>query len=75
MAPLLTLGLIERELRKRGLDAPRHAVQYVLRTRRIEPISKAGTAYIYPDGTVERVESELKRIERDRSPILARGAV
>jgi hypothetical protein len=50
----------------RRLGVPLHRVEYVIRSRRIEPTGKAGNAYVYSDADVDRIASELRRIERDR---------
>lgn len=50
----------------RRYGVPIHRVEYVIRTRCIEPAGIAGNARIYSDSDVERIASELKRIERDR---------
>jgi DNA-binding transcriptional MerR regulator len=48
------------------LGVPVHRIRYVIESRRIEPTGRAGNARIFTDSDVERIASELKRIERER---------
>ena len=50
----------------RRLGVPIHRVEYVLRTRDIAPLAMAGNARIYAESDVDRVASELHRIDADR---------
>lgn len=43
-----------------------HQVEYVIRTRGIEPIGRAGSAYVYSEADAERIGSELRRIRAER---------
>ena len=47
-------------------EAPRHRVEYVIRSRGISPISRAGNARIFSEAAVELIGSELRRIDNDR---------
>jgi len=44
------------------LGVQRHRVEYVLDSRGIEPIGRAGIARVYSEDIVDRVASELTRI-------------
>jgi DNA-binding transcriptional MerR regulator len=59
MAP--TVGEIARRLR-----VPVHAIEYIIRTRGIEPVSRAGNARVFTEADISHIASELKRIEADR---------
>jgi hypothetical protein len=56
-----TLGEIARRLKQ-----PIHRVEYVIRSRRIQPAGVAGNARIFSEPDVQRIANELKRIDRDR---------
>jgi DNA-binding transcriptional MerR regulator len=53
----------------RRLNVPIHRIEYVIRARRICAAGKAGNAYIYSDADVDRIASELRRLERDRAEV------
>jgi len=59
--PVQTVGSIAEQL-----GVPVHRIRYVIESRRIEPSGRAGNARIFTDADVERIASELRRIERDR---------
>lgn len=61
MPNLPTLGAIARRAGK-----PNHAVEYVIRSRGIEPIGRAGNCRVFSEAAVEHILSELRRIESDR---------
>lgn len=51
-----------------SLGASVSQVQYILRTRRhIQPLGKAGAAYIYPERAEAQIRYELNRIEARRA--------
>ena len=56
-----TVGEIARRLRK-----PVHRIEYVIRSRAIRPSSLAGNARVFSEADVERIASELRRIDADR---------
>jgi hypothetical protein len=58
---LPTVGAIARRY-----GAQTHQVEHILKTRDIQPIGKAGSAYVYSDSDVEYIGAELRRIQRDR---------
>lgn len=58
---LPTVGEIARRL-----SAPLHKVEYVLRSREVQPAGRAGNALVYSDADVAFVASELRRIEEER---------
>jgi hypothetical protein len=50
----------------RRLQEPLHRVEYVIRARGIQPIGTAGNARVFTETAVERIQSELKRIDAER---------
>ena len=59
--PFPTVGEIARRT-----GQPVHRVEYVIRTRNIKPRGLAGNARVFDDADVERIASELRRIEREK---------
>jgi len=47
-------------------NVPVHRVEYVIRTRGIQPIAWAGNARIFSDADVAYIASELRRIDEER---------
>jgi len=60
-AAALTIGAIAREL-----GEPIHRVQYVIRTRGIDPEVMAGNIRVFADDVVERVADILQEIDRQK---------
>ena len=60
--PLPTVGVIAERCR-----ASVHQVEYVIRSRNIEPAGTAGNARVFTEADVQHIASELKRIESDRN--------
>ena len=58
---LPTIGVIAQKL-----GEPLHRVEYVIKSRGIKPVGFAGNARIFSDAAVDRISSELQRIDRDR---------
>jgi hypothetical protein len=58
---LPTVGEIARQTGK-----PVHCVEYIVRTRGIKPIGRAGHAKIYAESDVAFIASELRRIDQER---------
>jgi len=56
-----TIGVIARRTGK-----PVHCVDYVIKTRNIKPIGRAGNANIYSEADVAHIASELCRIDEER---------
>ena len=50
-----------------------HQVEYVIRTRRLQPVGKGGNAHIYSDADMEFIGAELKRIAQDKEGLRGRG--
>lgn len=50
----------------RRLQAPLHRVEYVIRSRGILPIARAGNARLFTEENVSQIRSELERIDADR---------
>ena len=62
-APALpTIGGIARRT-----GYPIHRIEYVIRTRDVKPIGRAGTARIFSDSDVQYIASELRRIDEERA--------
>jgi DNA-binding transcriptional MerR regulator len=57
----LTIG----EIAKRT-GCPIHRVRYVVDTRGISPVSRAGSANIYSEADVAHIAGELRRIAEDK---------
>ena len=47
-----------------SLKEPTHRIKYVIRTRGITPLDRIGITLVYSDSSVERIQSELSRMER-----------
>jgi len=60
---LITPGVIAREL-----GVPLHRVLYVLRSRDIEPVARAGTLRLYDNAAIARVRHELNAIDARKAP-------
>jgi hypothetical protein len=60
-AQIVSLGEIARRL-----DVPIHRVEYVIRTRSVKPTLIAGGRHFYSEGSVQRIGSEIKRIDKER---------
>jgi hypothetical protein len=58
MKPIPTTGEIARRL-----GEPVHRIEYILRTRNIRPSGMAGNSRVYTDADVERIATELRRID------------
>lgn len=58
---LLTPGVIARRL-----AVPLHRVLYVLRTRRVQPVARAGILRLYTLAHLRLVDSELRAIHTAR---------
>lgn len=48
------------------IDQPIHRVSYVIRTRRITPLVVAGGRNFYSEAAVQRIASELARIDEEK---------
>jgi len=57
----LTVGVIAQRL-----GVPLHRVLYVVRARSIKPVGWAGNSRVFAESDVQRIASELARIDRDR---------
>ncbi len=60
-ALLPTVGTIAQETGKSI-----HRVEYVIRSRNIKPIGRAGIARVFSEAAVRRIKSELVRIDEER---------
>jgi hypothetical protein len=58
---LLTIGEIARRL---GQEL--HRIEYVIRSRKIQPTSWAGHARVFREADLVRIASELRRIQNER---------
>lgn len=54
------------------LKAPRHRVEYVIDTRGVRPVDRAGVARVFEGGDVAVIAAALARIEAEREGV-ARG--
>ena len=61
MKTMPTIGEIARRL-----NAPTHRIEYVIRSRGIEPAATAGNARVFTEADVAHIASELHQIESDR---------
>lgn len=66
---LQPLGFTSGQIALR-LSRPLHIVDYVIRSRNIEPVGRVGRLRVFLPEAVTRIESEIRRIERDREPAL-----
>ena len=63
-ASIPTLPTVGEIARRTGKAV--HCVDYVIRTRGIKPIGRAGHAKIYAESDVAFIASELRRIDEER---------
>lgn len=66
---LLTVGEIARRL---GTKV--HRVEYVIKSRKVQPIGWAGHARVFSSASYTHIENELRRMEADRRCDLSRSA-
>ena len=59
---LLTVGALARKL-----DAPLHRVEYILSSRNVQPVGRAGNARVFQPADLDFVKSELRRIDEERN--------
>ena len=60
--PMPTVGEIAR---RTGYSL--HRVEYIIRARNIRPSGRAGNARVFTDADVERIASELRRIDSEKA--------
>lgn len=53
----------------RRLGEPIHRIEYIIRARNIAPIVRAGNVRVFSDANVDRIASELRRINNDKRGI------
>ncbi len=63
---VLTVGVMADRL-----GVARHRVEYVIRSRGIEPMNWAGNARIFSEASLEYIASELARMEEENSVLSA----
>ena len=51
----------------RRIGQPLHRVEYLIRSRNIQPTGIAGNVRVFSDEDVERIASELRRIDAERA--------
>ena len=56
-----TVGAIAR---REGV--PTHRIEYIIRSRGMQPAGRAGSAYIYSEADFQKIAGELRRIQRER---------
>lgn len=59
----------------RRLAASQQKVRYIIKSRDLRPISRAGNAWVYSDEQVEFIAAELRRINSERKDSLERWAI
>ena len=57
--PLVTVGVISE---KTGISV--FTVQYILNSRHIEPIQRAGRLRVFDEGVIEQVRNEHQKMRR-----------
>ena len=62
MGKLLTTGVIAERI-----GVPLHRVVYIIQSRGIKPIARAGPANVYDDAAMESVRDEVRRIDEHRT--------
>ena len=50
----------------RRLGEPLHRIEYVIRAREVQPVSRAGNARVFSDADVEYIRGELRRIDDEK---------
>lgn len=53
------------EIAKR-LSAPLHRVQYIIESRHIDPVGRAGNCRVFAEADVDFIAAELRRIDEER---------
>jgi hypothetical protein len=66
--PFLTVGAIARRL-----NQPLHRIEYLIRSRGIEPRGWAGHARVFEDCDLTFIASELRRIDHERGESVSTG--
>lgn len=61
---LLTVGELARRLGR-----PVHAIEYLIRSRRIEPCGWAGNARVFSEADAAFIAAELRRIAQQRGKL------
>ena len=56
-----TVGVIANRV-----DKPVHRIAYVIRSRGIAPMAKAGNARVFSEEAVQRIAAELRQIDEAR---------
>jgi len=56
----LTMGVMAERL-----GVPIHKAQYLVKSRNIKPIERAGNLRIFDEKAIEKLQRELKRANRD----------
>lgn len=59
-----TVGAIARRLKR-----PLHRIEYLIRSRGLQPCGRAGNARIFSEDQVDYIASELSRIEAERGDL------
>lgn len=62
VAELPTVGVIARRA-----NCSVHQIEYLIRSRAIKPIGRAGNAFVYSENAVELIRNELECIDNSRS--------
>lgn len=51
------------------LGVPRHRIDYLISSRKITPLDRAGIARVFDAADVDRIAAELRRIDADREGV------
>ena len=62
VAALPTVGTIASRTKR-----SHHQIEYLIKSRGIKPIGRAGNAYVYSEASVGQIQAELDRIDAERS--------
>lgn len=54
----------------RRLGEPIHRIEYIITARKIEPSGRAGNLRVFNEADVDRIASELRRINAERGGAL-----
>ena len=53
----------------RRLDEPVHRIEYLIRSRNIQPSGRAGNVRVFTDADVQRIAAELRRIDAEKGGV------
>jgi hypothetical protein len=56
-----TIGIIAERL-----GEPLHRIEYIIRSRNIQPSGRAGNARVFTEADIDRIDAELRRIDAEK---------